>query len=138
MYSILPEGEEETLFEKFVAEYHAEFKEELSDILKRLMQIGHNTGAREIFFKHEGDHQFLRKFGKQVWALYDEDDRNLRLYCIRFASVALILGGGGFKTKSVKKWQEDEKLAQEVRLITAYAEHIFSQLASGELFWSKD
>lgn len=59
------------------------------------MQIEYTTGAREIYFKHEGDNAFVRKFGKYLWALHDEEEKKLRLYCIRFANVAIILGGGG-------------------------------------------
>jgi CRISPR/Cas system CSM-associated protein Csm5 (group 7 of RAMP superfamily) len=121
VYSIIPEGEEETLFEKFVDENLVSYKEEIKDILKRLKQIGHKTGARESFFKHEGDNEFVRKYGKYVWALYDDEERKLRLYCIRFANVAIILGGGGYKDKSVIKWQDDEKLSEEVRKVIAYA-----------------
>jgi serine protease inhibitor len=55
VYSIIPEGENVTLFEKFVDENKVVYKEEIKDILKRLKQIGHATGARESFFKHEGD-----------------------------------------------------------------------------------
>jgi len=137
IYSIIPEGEKETLFEKFVDEYKANFKDEIKDILKRLMQIGHTTGARESFFKHEGDNEFVRKYGKYVWALYDDEERRLRLYCIRFASVAIILGGGGYKDKSVIKWQDDEKLSKEARKIMAYCECIIKQLDDGELRLSK-
>ncbi len=136
VYSIIPEGEEETLFEKFVDENKVYYKDEIKDILKRLKQIGHTTGARESFFKHEGDNEFVRKYGKYVWALYDEEERNLRLYCVRFSNVAIILGGGGFKDKSVIKWQEDEKLSVEVRIIMAYAESIIKQLDDGSLYWS--
>jgi hypothetical protein len=68
VYSIIPEGEEETLFEKFVDEHIVSYKDEIKDILKRLKQIGHTTGAREGFFKHEGDNEFVRKYGKYVWA----------------------------------------------------------------------
>ena len=77
VYSIIPEGEEETLFEKFVDENLVSYKEEIKDILKRLKQIGHKTGARESFFKHEGDNEFVRKYGKYVWALYDDEERKL-------------------------------------------------------------
>jgi hypothetical protein len=80
VYSIIPEGEEETLFEKFVDENKVSYKDEIKDILKRLKQIGHTTGARESFFKHEGDTEFVRKYGKYVWALYDDEERKLRLY----------------------------------------------------------
>jgi len=138
IYSIIPEGEKVTLFEKFVDEHVEGFRDEIKNILRRLIQIGHTTGARESFFKHEGDHKFLRKYGKYVWALYDEEGKKLRLYCIRFANVAIILGGGGFKDKSVIKWQEDEKLSGEVRKIMAYAECILNQLDTGDLYWSKN
>lgn len=136
VYSIIPEGEDETLFEKFVAEYEKQFKEEIKDILKRLYQIGHTVGARESFFKPEGDSDFMKKYGKYISALYDEDERNLRLYCIRFSSVAIILGGGGYKDKSIKKWQEDKRLSEEVRKVMTYAKVIIAQLDSGDLYWS--
>ena len=34
----------------------------------------------------------------------------MRLYCIRFGSVLLVLGGGGYKDSSIRAWQDDEKL----------------------------
>lgn len=138
VYSIIPEGEEQTLFEKFVDENLVSYKDEIKDILKRLKQIGHTTGARESFFKHEGDTEFVKKYGKWVWALYDDDEKKLRLYCIRFANVAIILGGGGYKDKSVIKWQEDEKLSEEVRNIMAYAESILKRIDDRDLYWSTD
>lgn len=138
IYSIIPEGEELTLFEKFVDENVVEFKDEVKDILKRLKIIGHKTGARENFFKHEGDRSFVKNYGKYVCALYDDEDSNLRLYCIRLANVAIIIGGGGHKAKSLRKWQDDEKLSEEVRKIMAYAQIILKQLDDGDLFWSED
>ena len=44
VYSIIPEGENVTLFEKFVDEHKVAYKDEIKDILKRLKQIGHATG----------------------------------------------------------------------------------------------
>ena len=138
VYSIIPEAEKETLFEKFIDEHIENFKDEIADIIKKLIQIGQHTGARECFFKHEGDSRFVRNYGKFVWALYDEDVKNLRLYCIRFSNVAIILGGGGHKDKSIRKWQDNEKLSEEVRKIMAYAESISKQLSEGKIKWSND
>lgn len=76
--------------------------------------------------------------GGYVYALYDEEESNLRLYCIRFSNVAVILGGGGFKDKSIRQWQEDPKLSNEVRLMMAYAESILKQLDEKDLYWSVD
>jgi len=138
VYSIVPEGEDVTLFEKFIEQNKYDYKDEIKEIIKRLIQIGNTTGARDSFFKHEGDSDFVSKYGKFVWALYDDEEKNLRLFCIKFSSVAIILGGGGFKDKSVIKWQDDEKLSQEARSIMLYAKCIIKQLDEGDLYWSKD
>lgn len=138
VYSIIPEEEEETLFDKFVDENSTNHRKELKEILSRIKQIGQTTGARESFFKHEGDNEFVKKYGKYVWALYDQEESNLRLYCIRFSGIAIILGGGGFKDKSVIKWQDDSKLSEEVRKVMSYAKCILKQLDDGDLYWSKN
>lgn len=133
IYSILPIGEEETLFEKFVHEYESGFREEIKDILKRIYQIGHTTGAREGFFKHhEGTP------GDAVCALYDMPEKNLRLYCIRFGMDVLILGGGGEKAENIRAWQDDEKLSKEAKLIIDCAKDIGQSMKDGDLYWSKD
>lgn len=138
VYSIIPEGEEITLYDKFLQTHKNQFKEELKQINSRLLQIGHYTGARENFFKPEGDSDFVRKFGNYVYALFDEENSNLRLYCIRFSTVAIILGGGGYKDKSVIKWQESKVLSGEVEKMMAYAVCILKQLDEAELYWSND
>ncbi|MBA4303761.1 MAG: hypothetical protein C0424_06005 [Sphingobacteriaceae bacterium] len=138
VYSILPEGEPATLFEQFVVEHKQTFPVEIKEIAARLRVIGHTTGAREIFFKNEGNRDFVNRYGNCICALYDDEAKNLRLYCIRFSNVAIILGGGGHKPKTVIKWQDNEKLAEEVERIKSYAIEIFEQLKSGELKWSKD
>ena len=61
VYSIIPEGEVATLLNIFIEEHAADFRDEIKEILRRLKQIGHTTGARESFFKHEGDRTFVRK-----------------------------------------------------------------------------
>ena len=133
IYSIIPTGEKETLFDRFVEEYKAEFKNEVKDIIKTIFQMGHTTGARSSFFKqHEG------KYGDFVCALFDVPERNLRLYCIRFGMVAVILGGGGEKAEGVRAWQDDEKLSREANLMIEYAKDILQRMDDGDLYWSKD
>jgi len=138
IYSILPEGETTTLFEQFVIEHKKAYSAEIKEILARLRIIGHTTGARESFFKNEGNRAFVNKHGHCICALYDDEAKNLRLYCIRFSNIAIILGGGGHKPKSAIKWQDDERLTEEVERIKSYAIEIFEQLKAGELKWSKD
>lgn len=133
VYSLIPIGDEDTLFEQFVDEYKVEFRNEVKDIIKTIYQIGHTTGARSSFFKeHEGKH------GDFVCALFDVPEKNLRLYCIRFGMVAVILGGGGEKAKGVRAWQDDEKLSKEANRMIEYAKDIMQRLDNGDLYWSKD
>jgi hypothetical protein len=92
IYSIRLDGESETLFEQFVRENHKDFIEELQDISSRLHIIGHHYGARVSYFKeNEG------RFGDSVCALYDTPGKNLRLYCMRFGTVVLVIFGGRFQ-----------------------------------------
>lgn len=127
------EEDEVTLFDHFVTENMAEYKTELRSIAGRLQQIGRTTGARANFFKlDEG------KPGDGVCALYDDPDSKLRLYCIRYGNVAIILGGGGPKPPGVRAWQEDEKLTLEAETIMEVSKDIMRRLHSGELEWSKD
>ena len=86
----------------------------------------------------EGNSEFVRKFGNYVYALFDEENSNLRLYCIRFSTVAIILGGGGFIENSRIKLSESESLSNEVEKIMAYAACILKQLDKAELYWSND
>jgi len=133
VYSLIPMGEDETLFEMFVDEYKVEFKNEIKDIIQTIYQIGHTTGARSSFFKqHEG------KYGDFVCALFNVPEKNLRVYCIRFGMVAVILGGGGEKAKGVRAWQDDEKLSKEANLMIEYAKDILQRMDEGDLYWSKD
>jgi len=138
IYSILPKGRNETLFDEFLKVYQAEYPNEINEIVMKLKQIGCETGARDIYFKHEGDNEFKRKNGEYVYRLYEKNGNRLRLYCIKFSSVAIIIGGGGYKDKSIRKWQDDEKLAKEVKQIMNYCECIFKQLSDGDLYWSID
>jgi len=126
VYSIIEDDSEVTLFEQFIEENEAKFKDEIDDIISRLYQIGRNVGARHSYFKHnEG------KPGDGVCALYDNPDRKLRLYCIRFGMDILILGGGG--EKRVRAWQEDLILSKSAKKMIHYAQDIQKKIDSGDI-----
>lgn len=131
IYSIIVNGETQSLFENFIEENKNKHRDELISILDRLKVIADETGAREGFFKHKEG-----KPGDLVCALYDEPDRNLRLYCIRNGNVAIILGGGGLK--EVTAWQHDPKLSKEANAMIEVSEDIFQRLKEGDLRWSPD
>lgn len=133
IYSIIPEGETHTLYDNFLIEHYQNFKEELKDIGKRLFQMGNTTGARESYFKlAEG------KPGDGVCALYDSPEKKLRLYCIRFGSIALILGDGGEKRSNVRAWQDDIKLKAVALDLIKYAKDINNRIKTGDLHWDED
>ena len=60
----------------------------------------------------------------------------MRLYCIRYGSLAIILGGGG--KKSTKSLQEDEKLKKENYTLRDISERIYQAIKNDEIKWSED
>ncbi len=133
VYSIIMDEEDLSLFDHFVNENIDNYRNELKEISNRLLDIGSRLGARENFFKHnEG------KPGDGVCALYDVSNSELRLFCIRYGNVAIILGGGGPKSTEVQAWQDDEKLKLEAELIIQISKNIMKRLQTGEIQWSKD
>jgi hypothetical protein len=136
IYSVILEEDEpehKTLFEHFVAENITNHHEEVKDIASRLITIGTKTGARDIFFKdHEG------KPGDGVCALFDNPDKNLRLYCIRFGKGILVIGGGGHKPKSMKALQESKKLKEENDYMRIVSNEIAYRIREKEIAISPD
>lgn len=134
IYSLVPKGSEVSLFREFVDQHLTDFPEEIENIEQRLKLMGDVTGVRANFFK-----EFEGKPGDGVCALYDLPGKHLRLYCIRYGMMAIILGGGGPKGKEVIRWQDDAVLTKEVSRVMAYAEHIGRRLEAREdLRWSGD
>ena len=133
IYTVFLESEQITLFDRFLEENKNSFISELKDIIIRLQTIGHNTGAREQFFKPaEG------KPGDGVCALFDIPESKLRLYCIRYGSLILILGGGGHKPKSIKAFQQDDKLTTENYFLRHLSQEIKERMVTGEISFSDD
>ena len=131
IYSIYIFDKKKTLFELFLEENKILYKSELISIFNRLKVIGHETGARENFFKiHEGE------LGDGLSALFDRPDKKLRLYCIRYGSLILIAGGGG--PKKSQTFQEDEKLKQENFFLRKVVKDIKNKMEFGDIEISKD
>jgi hypothetical protein len=133
IYSIRVNNEDETLFEKFLNENKDTFENEVFDILQRLDLIGYEHGARRRYFKeNEGN------LGDLICALYDNPVANLRLYCIRMGSAVIILGGGGYKPKTIRALQEDAKLTQENYLLREISKLLGAKMKEGEIYWIND
>jgi hypothetical protein len=129
VYAIKILGEEITLFSKFTDKYKNSFKSEITEIYKILDLIGKTTGAREQFFVlNEGEP------GDGICALHDEK-KKLRLYCIRYGMCLIILGGGGYKSKKLRAFQEDEKLKRENYLLREISKRITNRIRNREIIF---
>lgn len=136
IYSIILEEDEDsgtTLLEHFVTENMQSHHAEIQNILERLKTIGAKTGARDHFFK-----EWEGKPGDGVCALYDDPDKHLRLYCIRFGTAVLVVGGGGQKPKGMKALQESEKLTQENEYMKYVSNAMAERIKAKEITWSDD
>ena len=107
------------------------FLQELRNIDMRIKVMNEETGAREQYFKlHEG------KPGDGVAALYDFPGKKLRLYCLRFGSTTVILGGGG--QKRTRTYQEDKELDKQVKLMSRISRMITLSMKDKELRLNDD
>lgn len=105
IYSVAEDGTEDTLFDFFLDELYADYQDYVDEIWDKLLFIGKEGGARIQFFReNEG------RPGDGVVALLNKPGFPIRLYGIRYGSVLLILGGGGYKGPTIRSWQKDEKL----------------------------
>lgn len=128
VYSLYIVEENKTLFDRFIEETRISSINELKDIISRLRSIAHKEGAREQYFK-----QYEGKPGDLVCALYDRPKSNLRLYTIRLGSSLIIVGGGGYKPKSIRALQDDPKLNAENKIIVKLSDEIFKRIRSKEI-----
>jgi hypothetical protein len=112
IYSVILGQEDQSVFEQFLQNNYSEYPTEIEDIVSKLKIMATKTGAAEHFFKlNEG------KPGDGVCALFDSPDKKLRIYCIRFANVAIIVGGGGYKPKNIRAYQESSSLKKEAETV---------------------
>lgn len=116
IYSVAVDDSDKTLFDLFLEENDADYRLELAEIITKLKTMSSKTGFTNNYFKlNEGT------LGDGVCAITDLKGK-LRLYCIRFGNILLVLGGGGPKSKLIRALQEDPKLLMEnnnVRIISA-------------------
>ncbi len=128
IYSVIIDEDDVSLFEEFIDENIDSHLSEINNITQRLKTIGTKTGAREQFFKiNEGIP------GDGVCALYDDPKKKLRLYCIRYGTMIIVLGGGGPKPKDIRALQENEKLTEENYLLRAISQKITEKITDKDI-----
>lgn len=124
IYSIIDSSDDtKTFLDRFIDENINSFKSETIEIITRLKTIGNRTGARVQFFKeHEGI----------------PGDGVCALYCIRYGMQLIIAGGGGYKPKSIRALQEDEKLRKENYFLREMSALITERVKEKEIEFSND
>jgi hypothetical protein len=129
LYSIILDDETETLFDKFIRNNIEENGKEIEQIFATLNAIGKKVGAQDIYFrkKKEG------KAGDGVEAIYDYPTAKLRLYCIRYGNLTLVLGDGG--EKNVRTWQEDTQLSKSAHEMMNISKILTEAIKEGDLAW---
>lgn len=133
VYSVIIDDEQLTLLDKFIQENKNSYLSELKNIVGRLRTIGKTTGARMDYFKlNEGVP------GDGVCALYDEPDNHLRLYCIRYGTQIIVLGSGGPKPKSIRGFQDNDKLTEENYFLRWLSVEITKRIKDRDIEYSKD
>ncbi len=76
--------------------------------------------------------------GDGVCALYDRPGSNLRLYCIRYGTLIIVVGGGGYKPKSIRELQQDKKLSEENYFLRDLSKAIKTKMDDDEIEYSSD
>jgi len=120
IYSVVLGSDDVTLFDQFVIDNEGAYGEEVDEIVGTVAAIG-QIGARWQFFKpNEG------LPGDGVCALYDFENRKLRLYCIRYSKFMVILGSGAMK--NVRAWQDDPNLSQNAQIMMEVSKQIAARI----------
>lgn len=128
VYTVVLTGDTTSMLDEFLEIYATDYPEEVNNILMRLHSIGHKVGARRQYFKeNEG------RYDDMVCALYDEPEKQLRLYCIRIGSDFIIIGGGG--PKQTRTWQEDTNLNFHVNAMMEVSEGLTERLRNHDVVW---
>lgn len=114
IYSIMYEGDDQTLMDHFFEENMEEHEDDIREIAKKLKVMGNDTGCKSNFFKSyegaPGDGMVALRY------------KQMRLYCLRYDNTCIFLGSGRFKPPDINAYQEEPLLnskAQEMKLIAA-------------------
>lgn len=130
IYSIMYEGDVQSLLDCFFDENNDVHYEELEEIAAKLYSMGNNTGCRINFFK-----QYEGSPGDGVVAL---KCGQMRLYCLRYDNTCIFVGSGGYKPPNVRAYQEHTPLDEKVREMKKIAACINKAIRDKDLMISDD
>jgi len=129
LYSVQVCGQEKMEFERFLESDEVRAASEFDAFVSRLDDMVERFGFREDFFKKEGSTR------DSVEALHYGNGK-LRLYCLRWSSVLLILGYGGVKT--TRTYQQDPVLHEAVVFLQEVDAKVAARQKTGEIHIDPD
>jgi len=128
-YSIQFEGKSKSEAQEFFEKYENKYAEEIEDIADNIFLMSGRQGSTNGFFKlKEG------KIDDNVCAISEGD---LRLYCLRYGNIAVILGSGGIKPKGVGTYQDIPILNKAVKELQDICKLIDYRIKSEEIYWQR-
>jgi hypothetical protein len=125
IYTIQVEGAELSEYKQFVFENMYVRKEAVRVLDTTLKNMAHRRGFIDEFFIRESPQDF------NVFKITETDD--LRLYCIRYSGIAIIVGSGGIKLPHKYKLKENPHLQSKVDYLIEVEKKIQEKLATKEI-----
>lgn len=125
VYSVILDGEENTLLEQFFNE-NVKYTDDLKKVLYKIQVMAQDTGCRKSYFKE----------GEGAWAdgmVALRDTGHLRLYGIYFHDAVILLGSGGHKPPGVIAYEDHPPLNAKAQQMKAVAKEIYRMITEKEL-----
>lgn len=121
-YTIKLSGESETEIDKFLTKYSKEKEEQIDAISLKIKQMAETRGCLDTLITKEYDN------------IYKFKEEKIRLFCLRFGKVAIILGGGGIKEPNIRATQDSVELTGYVKLLEFVDQEINKRIYNKEIF----
>ena len=114
IYTIKENGDDLTYLDHFIEDNIEKYSQEVGTILSKLKVMEHSTGCESNLFEHNEGHS-----GDGVACI---KAGRFRLYCMYFRETLVICGSGGWKSPTIRSYQEDaelDKAAQQMKDVAA-------------------
>ncbi|MBX7044678.1 MAG: hypothetical protein K1X86_02480 [Ignavibacteria bacterium] len=124
-YSIKLKGEAKLEIDKFIEKFEISDSESIANIIDRIDIMADKTGCLDYYFKIKES-----SFYNNLCALSKGE---LRLYCLRYGNMGVILGGGGKKPAGITAYQDAPELYESVKLLENICKQIDDRIRDGEI-----
>lgn len=126
IYTIHVENDELSEYKKFVIENYEKVPNAVRNLDTQLKYISSKSGIIDEQFKRESPPKY------NVFRIEETEDY-LRLYCIKYSHVAIVIGGGGLKDSAKRKLKDNPELKRVVDFLMSIEDAIFEAIKSKEI-----